>query len=208
MDPELLIILFLILAPLLERLLKVGQKKKPPAPRREIPRREPPRRMPAPSTRTADDEPSMEQPAARREDETAATILPEDLWEILTGERQFPQPVPAPQPVPEPYEESYDEIEPVHEWEQEESVVVPEPVPRPREGLYASRDRTEPQVVSLEPLELDDEERHRRFHERVSVVTTAATEPTGPAVFRFRSGEDLRRAMIVTEVLGPPKGLQ
>jgi hypothetical protein len=99
LDFGLLLIILFIVAPLLERLLKAGQKPPqeggPPDQRRPgqpLPGQQP-RRIPAP----VDDEDLAfrDVPAGHgREEESAAGMLPDDLWEILTGEKRPQRPAP------------------------------------------------------------------------------------------------------------------
>lgn len=99
MDFGILILLIFILLPLLEKLLKSGkqpqQPQQPGVPpgrqRRPLPR-ERPEGMAGPRSRPPD---------AADEDVSAATVLPDDLWEILTGERRMPREEPRQEPLEE-----------------------------------------------------------------------------------------------------------
>lgn len=63
-------------------------------------------------------------------------------------------------------------------------------------------------VVSLEVEPLPARERHRRFHEKVDrPAPVVAAVPTPMQRLGLSGPEDLRRAFIVREVLGPPRGL-
>jgi hypothetical protein len=103
-DFGILLLILFILAPLLEKLLKAGRPKEPPEEQQQ-----PRPRMQQRSL------PGEERTRAGADDETAAGVLPDDLWEILTGERRPPREpdVPRPEPRPEP-------------------VARPEPRPAPR----------------------------------------------------------------------------
>jgi hypothetical protein len=86
-DFGLLLLIIFILAPLLDKLLKAGR---PPE------QQQPPQRPGQPGQRvpgTAGQEQQQRQlpHGAADEDEAAAAMLPDDLWEILTGERRPPQ---------------------------------------------------------------------------------------------------------------------
>jgi hypothetical protein len=111
----LLLIILFIVAPLLERLLKAGRQppeqgdpEAPRGPGQPLPRQQP-RRMPPADAE--EDLPFRSVPAGhQREESAAADMLPDDLWEVLTGEKR-PQPrqrreeprAPAPTaPVPPP----------------------------------------------------------------------------------------------------------
>jgi hypothetical protein len=66
-----------------------------------------------------------------------------------------------------------------------------------------------PRVVSLEtPIE-DPETRRARFKQRLA---DTAQPQSGfkevPNVYAFESLDDVRRAIVLSEILGPPKGLQ
>lgn len=184
------------------------------------------------------------EPAA---EQSADILLPDDLWEILTGERRIPTPVPAPpagtyeagdsdtqsaDESPE-FEELTGKIdEPVRpgEWHESEHVVL-----RDRSGwsedapvITADREPARTPVRSRDPRELPDRSPREvmvrsRQRELISLdeaydpaerrgvrhaaTTTApmATNRTGPGTARRRA---LRRAVILREVLGPPKGLE
>jgi hypothetical protein len=113
-DPGLIIIILFLLAPLLERLLKVGRPPQEP-PEGQLPQqRQPGQRMPGqrlpgqtlpgprPPVPDDEDQPFRSVPAADAEaDRSAATMLPDDLWEILTGEKRAPAQPPLPQAPPQ-----------------------------------------------------------------------------------------------------------
>jgi hypothetical protein len=76
-DFGILLLILFILAPLLEKLLKAGRPKEPPVeqgPGQQLPQQRQ-RALPGDQGAPADDE-------------AAAGVLPDDLWEILTGERR------------------------------------------------------------------------------------------------------------------------
>lgn len=204
MDPEIIFILIVILAPLVERLFKAG-KQQPPEP--------PPQR------RMEQSEPPVQVRREGRGQDTAATMLPDDLWAILTGEQPAPARLPLPEP-PEPEEEEYSlEAASEEDWLEEEESAAAVPAP-PRESWRTSSevairraefsrpapDREPPRIVSLEQLDIDDRRRHEEFHERLnrSIQTGASSGSAG----LLATPDDLRRAIILNEVLGPPKGLQ
>jgi hypothetical protein len=65
-----------------------------------------------------------------------------------------------------------------------------------------------PKIVSLEDLEIDDELRHDRFHQKLEQLPPPARGRTRtPNAFRFTTDDDLRRAIVMSEVLGRPRGL-
>ncbi|HEX6135923.1 MAG TPA: hypothetical protein VFZ24_18265 [Longimicrobiales bacterium] len=212
MDPSILIILIFIAAPLIERLLKAGKQQQPPQQRRPMP---PPRqRLPEQRPATQAEEPPARVVIARREEEeSAAAMLPDDLWEILTGERR-PQSVPAPRPeweVEEEEEEAYALEQPVSSEEEYTRLRrEPAPVVLPEEPYVRPLPRHEPPaIVSLEEVDIDDRLRHRQFHERLSSIAPAArVHLSAPSRHLMPSGEELRHAIIMAEVLGKPKGLE
>ena len=130
-------------------------------------------------------------------------------------------------PVLDPGEEEYDDL----------AGVPPLPLPVEAEpftdeedhvpGLLARRERPEPEpeelhgppLVSLEPLaarpaplraafdvEPNRIAEHARFHRRTAHV---AADPQPPeSRLRLRGAGDLRRAVLLAEVLGPPRSLR
>ncbi|MGH7446637.1 MAG: hypothetical protein ACRELT_03700 [Longimicrobiales bacterium] len=154
--------------------------------------------------------------APHRQEEEAAAMLPDDLWEILTGERRAPAPVPVPHDAREEVEEEYafdaagpPDVPSAEEWRpartEDTAVVLPEeaayvrPVPR----------RDVPAVVSLEELEFDGALRHEQFHERLEALGgPARVRRRAPNAYRFTDFADVRRAIIMSEILGTPKGLE
>lgn len=118
---------------------------------------------------------------------------PEELWEILTGQRS-PFPVPR-RPPPEPESE-------------------PEAVGRPREGIHATRPEPvgDEDVVtlegeSLEATEISSEGRHEAFHRKIDV--TPRPRRRVPTLDRLGLDDrtDVRRAVVLAEVLGKPRSL-
>jgi hypothetical protein len=120
LDFGLLLLILFILAPLLERLLGMGRGQQPPqgpgGPQGPRPGQRTPgepmpgqgqRRMPQPRDAEEEELPFRSVPAGHRnEEDPAAGMLPDDLWEILTGEKRPPRQAPpqqgqeaAPQPV-------------------------------------------------------------------------------------------------------------
>jgi hypothetical protein len=239
LDPTILIIIVFILAPLIERLLKAGKQQPPQPPPRQ--QRRP--HVPPPQQQAPRDE-APPRAVTRRDEEEAAAMLPDDLWEILTGERRSPG---GPQrPVePEPLEDEYEEAQSLETTSAGEWISLPpepEPAPAPtpdlppvparrpsawsdyqtqrkvpapaeRAPIRAERGyvravptRDVPRVVSLEDLDIDDEARHDRFHEKLEATRRPARVQT-PKAWRFTRDEDLRHAIIMSEVLGRPRGL-
>jgi hypothetical protein len=241
LDPFLLIIIVFIVAPLIERILKAGKQAPPPpgAPGRRP--QVPPQQRPRPGRpgeyESADEYggastqvrlPRPVEEEENEEEELAAGMLPDDLWEILTGERRTPRPpprttpphtpAPVPQDEPEPaYESRYEAdygtaLEPYEADEPalyEEVLVDEERASLPELFEREIPVRPSPRVVSLEQLSFDDERRHDQFHHRLDRLPRAATVGGRAGHdYRFTSRADVRRAIIMAEILGTPKGLQ
>ncbi|HEX7089067.1 MAG TPA: hypothetical protein VF192_02960 [Longimicrobiales bacterium] len=162
---------------------------------------------------------------------SAADMIPDELWEILTGEKRRPVVVRPPEAegetrpagtrahVPDLEPDLGEDFEP--EFGPEDVVGLdaePAPVPvsedRPLEVLRpagrAESLEAEPVVVSLEAPLPSAAERHAAFHARIA---GAAVEPARGRVrsripVRLGGRSELRRAMILHEVLGPPKALE
>lgn len=218
MDPAILLIIVFIVAPLIERLLKAGKNAQQQPPQQ----RPLPPQSPRPLPRQQQQQPreqSSETPVAvgRREQESAADMLPDDLWEILTGQKRMPE---SPPRTPEP-EEAYSAEADV-EWEEVDAEEIVDEPPPPARWRSAELDlptpsdfsrpvpaREAPVVVSMEKLQFDPAKRHARFHEMLE--STAVSRPGDgrrAKVYRFTGAEDVRRAIVLREILGPPKGLE
>lgn len=199
---------------------------------------------PFPDDRAAGSEhgPSPRSSARHGEAESAAEMIPDDLWAILTGETRRPaprpeprgepeweaghraeprwedEPAPPPEPEFEPWWESEPEQEPRWEpaeratWEEDEASEEEEVTvvaTRSYEETLARRQR-EPEIVSLETPPPPTEIRHARFHERIDALREADAERRARQQRRSSAARQrsLRRAMVLREVLGPPKGLE
>ena len=220
MDPALLLIIVFIVAPLIERLLKAGKGAQQPPEQRPQQRIPPQQRVPQPRPQAR--LPQHRGERAGRSEDAAAEMLPDDLWEILTGERRTPR-APAPEVEPDVIDERY----PVEAYPDEavslEEAALEQPSERgwmarvPEDTAVVSPEAYErplpvrdlPRVVSMEALEFDTEKRHDRFHKRLETLTPAAkVSRPAPSVYRFTNDEDVRRAIVMSEILGPPKGLE
>lgn len=81
--------------------------------------------------------------------------------------------------------------------------VAPEPVPvRAERPVPAAVPRT------LEALRVDRKAEHARFHERVQVAPAPRARRAGGIPALLRDPRHLRQAVILAEVLGPPRALQ
>jgi hypothetical protein len=169
-------------------------------------------------------------------EESARILLPDDLWAILTGEQ--PSAPRVPEPAPEPAEAEWaeeaghaaqlpaDELE----WEESSSAAsehyewrssgeatiglpsgtdtrgrdtraIPVRAPRP---LTARPHR---ELHSLEDSVPTDEERHDAFHRRID-ADAARSGTNSYQRRRAARHRELRRGIILREVLGPPRGLE
>ncbi len=207
--PILLFIIF-FLVPLLEGLKK--KKQQPPPPPQQ-------RRMPQPPVSSRTEEVSTRP----REQESAATMVPDDLWEILTGQKRppvltTPQPEPVPAEKPRPaWDVVYD---PELDGEEEEAEATAEPVPwedvfvearrKPREriSLETLEPEPEPVIISLEENVPTVAQRHAAFHEKVSAKPQPSEITRPRRRIEFRNRSELQRAVLMMEILGPPKGLE
>jgi hypothetical protein len=172
------------------------------------------------------DEPEQPEPQpvrhrAETRDDAAAEMLPDDLWEILTGERRRPQ-RPPPQRAPDPVLEEGFSLEESYSLEEEESLEVqpsgewtsapPEPVevvPSSEPYIRPNPLRPVAKVVSLEEIDFDYEQRHDEFHDKLdSLGGPARVKRPAPSTYRFRNDEDLRRSIVMAEILGTPRGLE
>jgi len=163
-------------------------------------------------------------------EDAAAAMIPDDLWEILTGrpKPQSSRPQPAPLPAPH-YEVEYEEADADEELATYD--VVPDEIAeydRRRRLQEAQRERARhelterrrrerdlhtadkaPIVYSLERPLPAAAQRHAEFHAKVDVPAAAQqTARRRSARERLFGGDDLKRAIILQEVLGRPKGLE
>lgn len=174
------------------------------------------RRRPTPAPPRADGEGTgaaprpVPAPAGEERAPSADILIPDDLWAILTGERRPPvAPSPAPEPAPAPRSADTspkDELARRAEVEQAEALAAEA---RERElSALVRRPTDQPAALEGEPVEVD-EERHEAFHRRLEASTPSAALQVAtyrrPLDARQRQ---LRRAIILREVLGPPRGLE
>jgi hypothetical protein len=216
-------IIFFIVAPILEKVLKRGrggqQQQQQQQRRGRLPGSPPPRpglpgrpvesRTPAPSPRGTSDR-------------DATDLVPADLWEVLTGQRRMePSPPPADERAlarPRTPDSDFDELE---SWEltaprQEAPPPVASSEDRAVDELLRRRDRearilnAPPVIVSLETAPLSEARRHDAFHRKLAALPAPALSQT-PVSKRagmpdLSDRDALQRAIILHEVLGPPKG--
>jgi hypothetical protein len=191
---ELLFVLAFILFGIL------GGRKKKGAGQRQLPQ---PRPRPRPAPRPAPDR-SMAGRTAQRPPSAPRTTqdaLLQELEGLLTGRPVRGEPVPVASPMgdtPDP-----DEARSLESLEDETSARWEEGLERATEsaesaGWSAGRDRGQ---ESLETLEEAGGASHVRFHSLYDRQPDAPPRPTQRAVFR---NADVRRAVIWSEILGPP----
>lgn len=229
--PVLVVVLFIIL-PILEKVLKGG--KAPPPPERRPRGRGPGGQRPFPGERERPEVTSggVLTGGRREEPTSAADMVPEDLWAVLTGEQRPARPAPPPPPSrpearPEPpVEAAAWEVE--SERKQVDALLqgrideqrreVRERDERIRRSRLARPEhlRPAPRVVSLETPLGDPEKRHRRFHDKMDAITaTEVGRSSGGGkgermldALALGSQAELRRALILQEVLGTPRSMR
>ncbi|CAN5547732.1 hypothetical protein BH24GEM3_BH24GEM3_27100 [soil metagenome] len=196
----LLFVFFFFILPILQQ---VFRKKQPPPPTTQLPeeeeewelpphgRRDTPSRVPAPEQWSEGWEgewPEEEETAAARERSAWEDLGLDDLFR--EPRTQPPEPVTAaPAPIPVPSR--------------------PLPTTPPPERLPPASPPP-PQVVSMEALVVDREAEHVRFHDRYVVPSRP---PAGrirhpPLAAQIHDPKELRRAIILNEVLGLPRALR
>jgi hypothetical protein len=205
--PILLAIVF-ILGPLIEALKRKGKPPQQP-PQRHVPPRAPQQRLPQPSR-------TEEVSAKPRTQESAATMVPDDLWEILTGQKQAPVLTTPPET-----RERNPHWDVVYEPEAEAEEVAEESAAREDVNVEVRRARVEaqsletigrhplPVVISLEDNLPTAAQRHAVFHKKMvdsELVVVAA--PQWKPLLVVGDLAELRRAFLLKEVLGTPKGLE
>ncbi|MEX2283287.1 MAG: hypothetical protein WEE89_12460 [Gemmatimonadota bacterium] len=201
-----IIFVIFVLGPLLERMKRKRQgppTPPPPQERRPFPRPSEQSRLPEATRAEPVRTPAPVAAEPRRAETTAADMLPDDLWEILTGQ---PKPRSTPPRAPEPEFES-------EETEDEESIAAKDVMIETRRSRFeeampieAPPPREFPVVVSMEEMP-DPRKRHAAFHDKVHLdVGVKIQRLTGPRY--FSSPADLRRTMIMHVVLGPCKALE
>jgi uncharacterized protein YqfA (UPF0365 family) len=130
---------------------------------------------------------------AGADDEAAAGVLPDDLWEILTG--RLP-------PVD------------IRRRGSSAGTARPRSAGPPPSAADALVRRVKvhrpPAVVSMETAIEDPELRRARFQERLAEMSAPALGggPRGAHEYAFSSPDQLRRAIIMAEILGRPRGLE
>jgi hypothetical protein len=212
--PIILFIIFFV-APLIEQLKK--KKGQPPAPP------PPPRPEARPQQRSSTEEVSS------RPRETAEAMVPDDLWKILTGEARPPVMIPEEtRRVPTQKQRPWDVVFiPPEETEDEEELVRDDvdvevrrtsreavqleharrhlPVEARRELPVEGKSlEVEATIISLETPVPSAQARHEAFHKRI-VEPVQAEKKKG--AFALQDHHELRRAFVLQEIFGRPRGL-
>lgn len=192
--PLLMFIIF-ILAPIIEGLRgKNKNQQKPPTSRRMPPPR--PAR-PLPQAR-----PTRPLPELRKE-ESAATMVPDDLWEVITGQKRLPEPVSYDQDLEEDEEESRAEVLPTEDVNVETRRTRVE-----AQSLETIGRHEVPIVISLEENLPSAAQRHAAFHQKIAAPVPIVERPAAHKMLGLTSHSEIRRAVLLKEVLGKPKGLE
>jgi len=227
--PVLIIVLFIVL-PLVEKALKggKGQDAPPRSPGSDAP---PQRRVPGERKRPEVTSGGMLTKGRRQEPASAADMVPEDLWAVLTGEQRSTRPAPRVEPPapprPEPpveaapwkVESERDQVDALLQGRiDEQRREVRERDERIRRSRLARPEhlRPAPRVVSLETPLGDPDKRHERFHDRMDAITAtevgrAATPRKAVGMLdelKLGSQAELRRALVLQEVLGMPRSMR
>jgi hypothetical protein len=147
-------------------------------------------------------------------------------WEDLNLDDLFREPRPEPRPEPQraPRAEPRPEPRPVPTPTQAEPswepfpTPAPVPVPKPRQEparrppVVVSRTPPPvpvPQVRSLEALEVDWSAERERFRSRYLVAAPAPKRAETPRLLPdLRDPAEIRRALVMAEVFGPPRSLR
>jgi hypothetical protein len=212
-----LLFLVFILAPLIEQVRKHQKGQQPPT--RRPPTTLPPSRLPQSGPRSQTEEVSA------KPRESASTMIPEDLWQILTGEQRpsaqtLPPPSAPPRKAPwdvvyiPPEEAADEEAAAVADVNVELERTTPEAVRREHERRHKQRDErsleVEPTIVSLETGVPTGAARHAAFHDKLAQTAPplAVVAATKRGLLGIGNIGELRRAFILQEVLGRPRGLE
>lgn len=226
---EILLLLFFFGIPILEGVLRKGRKggEAPPEPRQgSLPGQRPGRTAEGGVGSDADSASGPATATAPREAEAGAAsdMVPDDLWELLTGERRSSttttEPdapsVPVPVPVLELEPEYRDYADDTRRYPEEPEVGEPVLEEWSSPSGAESLEYVGPEAYSLEQPIPPPEVRHQRFHDRLDALGReiggdSASDRVGRRsrlLSSLRSPAGLRQAVLLKEVLGQPKGLE
>ena len=196
---ELLFVLAFILFGIL------GGRKKKGAGQRQLPQ---PRPRPRPASRPAPERSSLARRPPPATSQTPKDALLRELEGFLTGQRPVPARVePAWVPassdrIPDP-----EEARSLESLEDEGSAAWEEGLERSSEvgGTPLWAEGRDQEAGTLETLEEAGEGSHQRFHERYAIAARVESRtPRGPTF----DVQDVRRAIVWSEILGPPVSLR
>jgi hypothetical protein len=195
-------------------------QQRPELPQQRSERQEPQARFPV--ERAPAEAPAQKQSS----EELAAEMIPDELWRILTGQPK-PRPSPPP-PARAPSEAWTGEADVDEELGYEEAEAAWEATDLTREDREAQEllerraevardhERTpetyQPAVVSMETEPATTPVRHAAFHQKIDQpqVLPGIRRRTAPSIGRIVGAgpHALRRAVLLQEILGKPKGLE
>ena len=139
-------------------------------------------------------------PSAERSTEQAQVEQRDDAPELSAWDELFGSGTPAAADDETELEAVGLDTEPVE-------IVSLEPVEQLREVPESERFVAANVSPPLEQAQVDRRAEHNRFHDRY--LAPEAPEPTQrPLATQLRGRDELRRAVVLTEVLGPPRSLQ
>ncbi|HEX6066069.1 MAG TPA: hypothetical protein VFZ04_17670 [Longimicrobiales bacterium] len=218
----LLLFLIFVLGPILEGLKRKNKGGQPPErrPPPRVPQRRLPQQRPPQQARGAETSRTEEiSPGPRRQEESAAGMVPDDLWEILTGQKRPPV-LTTPQPAPQretrqsSWDVGYDaELEEDEEGEAEvaarEDVLVETRRARVEaQSLETYERHPEPVIISLEDNLPTTAQRHQAFHQKIAAPPVEQpVEQSMRLRLNLMTRSELQRAFLLQEVLGKPRGL-
>jgi hypothetical protein len=205
------LLLVFVLGPILEQMKKKEQEKKR---QQQLPP-ERPVALPRSSTEEISSKPR----------DTAATMVPDDLWAVLTGEQRPGARVPAPLPETtkqRPWDVVYI---PPEDTDNEEDVLTEDVNVEVRRSSrdavqreHAARHKpvealslevTTPHIISLETPLPSAAARHTAFHQKIERKTDViSARPTRKEVLALATRSELKRAFVLQEILGKPRGLE
>ena len=169
--------------------------------------------QPGPESRAEERAPEPEEPRP------ASEMVPDDLWELMTGERRSAGPrSPEREGASSPWSDADVLSEPEPErapdtsaWEPEPWMDETEPSREPVSLEYEGPEAYSLETPAPEPIERtvpSAEARHRAFHRLIDRPKKERKRRMSPLMESLRSRDGLRQAVLLKEILGPPKGLE
>ena len=204
-------VVIFVLGPIIEQIRRKQQR----PPQQQPPQQRRPAEM-RPRTQPQEQQ-QLPAPRSETEDVSAATMLPDDLWEVLTGQPR-PQPFPerSPAPVPQRTPVPAPDVELEDIADEEEFVRDDVEIEKKRStfeeavSLETYTRHPEPVVVSMEALYPEPRARHAAFHKKIDkpaapIAVAAERRPRRPPL---AGREQLRNAILLQTILGKPKALE